>query len=550
MSNQILDVQKVVGSLPTTLAKNTFYAVRVGNGYDLYLSDSTGSVAHRMNYDGWQEIKTVQNLNDLKTTGKYFINIDNNTNSPFNGRIYLIVENATIGNNERIIQTVYADNDISKFWHRIGYGANIWRLWEMYENSNKLYNIGGRNLLMATSKLTNDYYWKFSKHGGQDSTEQPRNDNQLTIKTSTTTGAYWVQYYQRSVENSILANELISGEFYTVSFEAKATTTTANYIRFFFRQYFTGGSNNSSKYFNVARVNVWQKFSYTFSLQTKHEKHLYWQFIFEVASAVAGTVDIRNIKFEKGFVATEYSPAYEDCVFTKTDGRNLLLNSSPNIVNSNYMYQFPLVKAPNVGDEVTVTIWGKMGENRTGIAFYNTQGYVQLGTLTEISDGVYRGTGKWDLPKRSNEVLTPNNTHLNIYFFPSTVTTVNRIDKIKMELGVVGTDYSVAMEEVGFDGSSGVTLNKNNVTALSFKKKWAKIFAQSPIVNSSTTVKHPFDRTKIISISYRIDTPNGSLVNNGLNIEVTNDEFRLNAMYIDDYYQNKLVSIYVEYEHI
>lgn len=446
MSNQILDVQKVVGSLPTTLAKNTFYAVRVGNGYDLYLSDSTGSVAHRMNYDGWQEIKTVQNLNDLKTTGKYFISVTNNINSPFTGWIYLIVENANIAGNERIIQTVYADNDISKFWYRVGYGTNTWRSWEMYENANKSNNIGGRNLLMATSKLTNSYYWKFSKHVSQASVEQTRNDNQLTLETSNTNGAYWIQYYQRSVENPILANELISGQSYTVSFEAKATTTTANYIRFFFRQYFTGGSNNSSKYFNVTRVNEWQKFTYTFTLQAKHEKHMYWQFIFEVASNVAGTIDIRNIKFEKGLVATEYSPAYEDFVLTKTDGRNLLLNSNPNVANSNYMHQFPLVKAPNVGDEVTVTIWGKMGETRTGIGFYNTQGHIQLGTLTEISDGVYRGTGKWDLPKRSNEVLTPNNTHLNIYFFPNTATSVNRIDKIKMELGVVGTDWTIATE--------------------------------------------------------------------------------------------------------
>lgn len=49
MANQILDVQKVIGSLPSVLAPNTFYAVRVGTGYDLYLSDATGMVAHRLN---------------------------------------------------------------------------------------------------------------------------------------------------------------------------------------------------------------------------------------------------------------------------------------------------------------------------------------------------------------------------------------------------------------------------------------------------------------------------------------------------------------------
>lgn len=49
MANQVLEIQKVVGALPTTLSPNTFYAVRVGVGYDLYLSDSTGAVAHRLN---------------------------------------------------------------------------------------------------------------------------------------------------------------------------------------------------------------------------------------------------------------------------------------------------------------------------------------------------------------------------------------------------------------------------------------------------------------------------------------------------------------------
>lgn len=47
--DKVLDIQKVVGSLPSTLFPSTFYAVRVGGGYDLYLSDSTGNTAHQLN---------------------------------------------------------------------------------------------------------------------------------------------------------------------------------------------------------------------------------------------------------------------------------------------------------------------------------------------------------------------------------------------------------------------------------------------------------------------------------------------------------------------
>lgn len=40
---------KVVGSLPATLTPNTLYCVRTGVGFDVYLSDNTGSVAHKVN---------------------------------------------------------------------------------------------------------------------------------------------------------------------------------------------------------------------------------------------------------------------------------------------------------------------------------------------------------------------------------------------------------------------------------------------------------------------------------------------------------------------
>jgi hypothetical protein len=39
--------EKVVSALPSTL--DTIYCVRVGTGFDLYVSDSTGAVAHKVN---------------------------------------------------------------------------------------------------------------------------------------------------------------------------------------------------------------------------------------------------------------------------------------------------------------------------------------------------------------------------------------------------------------------------------------------------------------------------------------------------------------------
>ena len=45
-------VHKVVSALPGTLQPDAVYAVRVGVGFDLYIADSTGTVAHKVNSGG------------------------------------------------------------------------------------------------------------------------------------------------------------------------------------------------------------------------------------------------------------------------------------------------------------------------------------------------------------------------------------------------------------------------------------------------------------------------------------------------------------------
>lgn len=49
MANQPLQIIKTVSSLPVPLAPNVIYLVRVGQGYDLYATDTTGSSAYKIN---------------------------------------------------------------------------------------------------------------------------------------------------------------------------------------------------------------------------------------------------------------------------------------------------------------------------------------------------------------------------------------------------------------------------------------------------------------------------------------------------------------------
>lgn len=47
MSN--LNIYKEIAKLPDQLVSNSIYAVRVGQGFDLYITDSTGAIAHKLN---------------------------------------------------------------------------------------------------------------------------------------------------------------------------------------------------------------------------------------------------------------------------------------------------------------------------------------------------------------------------------------------------------------------------------------------------------------------------------------------------------------------
>lgn len=49
MSTTPLYARKEVVALPATLVPNTIYAIRRSTGFDLYISDSSGLIAHKVN---------------------------------------------------------------------------------------------------------------------------------------------------------------------------------------------------------------------------------------------------------------------------------------------------------------------------------------------------------------------------------------------------------------------------------------------------------------------------------------------------------------------
>lgn len=145
-------------------------------------------------------------------------------------------------------------------------------------------------------------------------------------------------------------------------------------------------------------------------------------------------------------------------------GRNLIRNSGTPITSSDYGQRYAITEAPAVGDDVIVTLYGEVGAGRTGIGVFNSRGYGEVLTLEKVADGVYQGKGKWKLPNGGiNEGIYADNTHLNLYFYPSSANSEYTINKIKFERGTVATDWTPAPE----DAESSVASARAEVQSIS-----------------------------------------------------------------------------------
>lgn len=187
-------------------------------------------------------------------------------------------------------------------------------------------------------------------------------------------------------------------------------------------------------------------------------------------------------------------------------GRNLIRNSGTPITSSNYGQRYAITEAPAVGDDVVVTLYGELGADRTGIGVFNSRGYGELLTISKIADGVYQGKGKWDLATGgTNDGDYADNTHLNLYFYPSSANSEYTINKIKFERGTVATDWTPAPEdaESSIANVSAELTNYQKATAEKDKAQAQQITALSSSVASA--------KAEVQSVSRTVADVNGKL---------------------------------------
>lgn len=129
-------------------------------------------------------------------------------------------------------------------------------------------------------------------------------------------------------------------------------------------------------------------------------------------------------------------------------GRNLLLGSGKEVSNSNYnIANYWLAEQIPEGTQVTVTIWGELGENAVYFTVYNSSGSVgSMANLKDFVDGKSSATFKWMTKYRGN---ISANTYLKIYVEGTNVNpSTSTIHKIKLEYGDISTEWSPAWEDI------------------------------------------------------------------------------------------------------
>lgn len=130
-------------------------------------------------------------------------------------------------------------------------------------------------------------------------------------------------------------------------------------------------------------------------------------------------------------------------------GMNLLLGSGKEVSNSNYnIADYWLTEPISKGTQVTLTIFGELGDDKEMFTIYNSTGAV--GSMAQFSkadfvNGKASKTFKW-ITNIGDAVA--DNTHMVVFSSPKTGTSTSTIHKIKLEYGDISTEWTPAWEDI------------------------------------------------------------------------------------------------------
>lgn len=149
MADFPLLVQKVVSSLPSVLTPHTLYLVRVGTGFDLYMTDSTGRIAHKLNIG--LQIERGQNLFIRKTATPHYLT---SSGTLANADAYNLVSDF-IAVEEGLYMYQTWTNHLHNTSHK-----DQWHAYFFYDENKNI--VGSRQTRMATvSTIPSQQYYRW-----------------------------------------------------------------------------------------------------------------------------------------------------------------------------------------------------------------------------------------------------------------------------------------------------------------------------------------------------------------------------------------------------
>lgn len=134
----------------------------------------------------------------------------------------------------------------------------------------------------------------------------------------------------------------------------------------------------------------------------------------------------------------------------KVGGRNLVLDSKPNVTNSAYQittHKLSQLETYVNGEDYTCTIKGSVGGDKKGFNVFNSGGNIVLCSVPKslFKDGIASVTFKW---RNEAGSFIVDNSHINVYAYDSANVGTSTIEWIKMEKGTKATDWTPALEDV------------------------------------------------------------------------------------------------------
>ena len=124
-------------------------------------------------------------------------------------------------------------------------------------------------------------------------------------------------------------------------------------------------------------------------------------------------------------------------------GRNLLRNSGQKITNNHYnIATYRLTEELKVGDLLTITIKGQLGNGKTAFALYDQLGNIEQCALFDKGAGIYQNTFNYRGYRNGDKMI------LTTWTYPSSVDVNSTIEWIKLERGNKPTDWSPAPEDI------------------------------------------------------------------------------------------------------